>query len=129
MKIKQPGTITIDQENILVEAFSLEGNGATYPQGSNTYEQAMLEVLGWLEDRIAEERSKVMEMIFKRNQVNLAVSLEPAAYGYHQMLQAELNRRPELRAQPLKDLTPEQLLAISRRELPVFNRSTGERIV
>ena len=48
--------------------------------------------------------------------------------NYHQMLQAELARRPELRAQPIKDLTPEQLLAISRRELPVFNRSSGERV-
>ena len=49
--------------------------------------------------------------------------------NYHQMLQAELNRRPELRAQSIKDLTPDQILAISRRELPVFNVKTGERIV
>lgn len=48
---------------------------------------------------------------------------------YHRMLQAELNRRPDLRALPLVGLTPAQLLAISRRALPVFNVKTGERIV
>lgn len=47
---------------------------------------------------------------------------------YHQLIQAELDRRPELRALPVSGLTPLQLLAISRRALPVFNRSTGERV-
>lgn len=48
--------------------------------------------------------------------------------NYHQMLQNELNARPELRALPMTNLTPQKLLAMSRRELPVFNRFTGERV-
>lgn len=47
---------------------------------------------------------------------------------YHQRIQEELNRR-QPSAAPQAGLTADQLLAISRRRLPVFNVKTGERIV
>lgn len=47
---------------------------------------------------------------------------------YHQRIQEELNRRQPCAA-PHAELTADQLLAISRRPLPVFNVKTGERIV
>lgn len=48
--------------------------------------------------------------------------------SYHQRIQEELNRRQPCVA-PQAGLTADQLLAISRRPLPVFNVKTGERIV
>ena len=47
--------------------------------------------------------------------------------NYHQILQAELDRRPALRALPLVGLSAHQLLAIARRDLPVFNITTCRR--
>lgn len=46
--------------------------------------------------------------------------------SYYECLQKEINERKPV--QPKIGLTPMELLAISRRPLPRFNRSTGERV-
>lgn len=48
--------------------------------------------------------------------------------SYYERIQEELNRRQHYAASQA-GLTADQLLAISRRPLPVFNVKTGERIV
>ncbi|UAV89731.1 hypothetical protein [Pseudomonas phage COT4] len=46
--------------------------------------------------------------------------------NYHECLQKEIKERKPV--QPKAGLTPMELLSISRRPLPRFNRFTGERV-
>lgn len=128
MKILESGKVTIDVDPLVFSYFNFSGP-LEVPGRTFAYDAATLAGLDWIEERVAQERALVMARIKDRQAVNLSATLEPAPCGYHQMLQAELNKRPELRAKPMVGLTAEQLLAISRRALPVFNRHTGERIV